>query len=144
MSSNSQNSLSLIGRLMLVAFFLPAGISKLTGFEGTVGYISSVGLPLATLGAVLAIVVEIGGSAALLLGYRTRAAALVLALFTLVAGIFFHAYWAAPADQAFVAELDPRPRLVGHPVGEIDAGDAPVAVGEHELVLPVRDDVVSI
>ncbi|MBF6618155.1 DoxX family protein [Pollutimonas thiosulfatoxidans] len=105
MSSNSQNSLSLIGRLMLVAFFLPAGISKLTGFEGTVGYISSVGLPLATLGAVLAIVVEIGGSAALLLGYRTRAAALVLALFTLVAGIFFHAYWAAPADQAFVAEL---------------------------------------
>jgi putative oxidoreductase len=105
MSSSLQNSLSLIGRLMLVALFLPAGISKLTGFEGTVGYISSVGLPLATLGAILAIVVEVGGGVALLLGYRTRAAALVLALFTLVAGIFFHAYWAAPADQAFIAEL---------------------------------------
>jgi len=29
----------------------------------------------------------------------------VLAVFTLFASIFFHAYWAAPADQAFVVQL---------------------------------------
>ena len=62
MSTSIQNPLNLIGRLLLVALFLPAGISKLTGFAGTVGYISSVGLPLPTLGAALALAVEILGS----------------------------------------------------------------------------------
>ena len=105
MSTSIQNSLNLIGRLLFVALFLPAGIGKLTGFAGTVGYISSVGLPLPALGAALALVVEIGGSVALLLGYQTRIAALVLAVFTLVASVFFHAYWSAPEAQAFVTQL---------------------------------------
>ena len=100
-----QNALSLAGRVLFVALFLPAGIGKLTGFEGTVGYIGSVGLPLPTLGAVLALVVEIVGSLALLAGFGTRIAAIVLALFTLVASFFFHNYWGAPADQAFVQQL---------------------------------------
>lgn len=63
-----QNPLALIGRLLLAALFLPAGISKITGFAGTVGYIASVGLPMASVGAVLAILAEVGGGIALLLG----------------------------------------------------------------------------
>lgn len=105
MSKSIQNSLTLIGRLLFVALFLPAGIGKLTGFAGTVGYISSVGLPLPTLAAAAALVVEIVGSLALLAGYGTRVAALILAAFTLVASYFFHAYWSVPADQAFVTQL---------------------------------------
>ncbi len=105
MSNSFQNPLNLIGRLLFVALFLPAGISKLTGFAGTVGYISSVGLPLPTLGAALALAVEILGSLALLAGFQTRIAALVLALFTLVASVFFHAFWGAAPDQAFVQQL---------------------------------------
>lgn len=97
--------LPLVARLLLVALFLPAGLNKLTGFEGTVGYIASVGLPLATVGAVVAIVVEVGASLALLAGFATRWAALVLALFTLGASVFFHNYWAMPADQQFVQQL---------------------------------------
>jgi putative oxidoreductase len=105
MSKTLQNSLALASRLLFVAFFLPAGIGKLTGFSGTVGYISSAGLPLATLGAALALTVEILGSLALLAGFGTRLAALILAAFTLVASFFFHAYWAVPADQVFVTQL---------------------------------------
>ena len=97
--------LQLLGRLLIVALFLPAGLSKLTGFEGTVGYIASVGLPLPALGAVLAIVVEVAGSLALLVGFQTRLVAAVLALFTLVATVFFHAFWAVAPDQAFVQQL---------------------------------------
>jgi len=104
-STTANNALNLAGRVLLAALFLPAGISKLTGFAGTVGYISSVGLPLPTVGAALALVVEIVGSLALLAGFGTRIAALVLAAFTLVASFFFHAYWAVPADQAFVVQL---------------------------------------
>ena len=105
MSKTLQNSLALASRLLFVAFFLPAGIGKLNGFSGTVGYISSAGLPLATLGAALALTVEILGSLALLAGFGTRLAALILAAFTLVASFFFHAYWAVPADQVFVTQL---------------------------------------
>jgi putative oxidoreductase len=105
MSKSFDSALSLVGRLLLAALFLPAGIGKLTGFAGTVGYISSVGLPLPTLGAALALVVEIVGGVALIVGFQTRIAALVLATFTLVASYFFHAYWSAAADQAFVVQL---------------------------------------
>ncbi len=105
MSKSIQNSLTFVSRLLFVIFFLPAGIGKVTGFAGTVGYISSVGLPLPVLGAILALSVEILGSLALLAGFGTRIAALVLAAFTLVASFFFHAYWAVPADQAFVTQL---------------------------------------
>ena len=104
-TTTAQNALNLAGRVLLAALFLPAGISKLTGFEGTVGYIASVGLPLPAVGAVLALVVEIVGSVALIAGFGTRIAALVLALFTLVASFFFHAFWAVPADQAFMVQL---------------------------------------
>ena len=49
------NALNLIGRILLAALFLPAGLSKLSGFEGTVGYIASVGLPLPAVGAAAAL-----------------------------------------------------------------------------------------
>lgn len=100
-----QNPLALLARLLLAALFLPAGIGKITGFEGTAGYIASVGLPMATLGAVIAIVVEVLGGLALLVGFGTRWAALVLALFTLAASFFFHNYWAVPAEQQFMQQL---------------------------------------
>jgi putative oxidoreductase len=100
-----QNPLSLVGRLLLALLFLPAGISKIGGFAGTVGYIGSKGLPMPELGAVIAIVVEVLGGLALIAGFGTRVAALVLAVFTLVATVFFHAYWAVPAEMQMVQQL---------------------------------------
>ena len=100
-----QNPLAFIGRLLLAALFLPAGIAKLTGFAGTVGYIASVGLPMPQVAAALALIVEIAGGAALIAGYGTRVVAIVLAAFTLVASYFFHNYWALPADQQMIPQL---------------------------------------
>ncbi|MBL8337436.1 MAG: DoxX family protein [Rhodoferax sp.] len=105
MNNPFQNFLTLAGRLLLALLFLPAGLMKIGGFAGTVGYIGSMGLPLPTLGAILAIIVEVGGGLALLAGFGTRLAAVALALFTLVATVVFHAYWAVPADQAMVQQL---------------------------------------
>ena len=100
-----QNPLALAGRLLLALLFLPAGFSKIAGFAGTVGYIASKGMPLPELGAVLAIVVEVGAGLALLGGFGTRWAALVLAGFTLVATFIFHNFWGVPADQVMVQQL---------------------------------------
>lgn len=101
----TQDGLALVGRVLLAALFIPAGVSKIGGFAGTVGYIGSVGLPLPEVGAVLAILVELGLGIALLVGFKTRLAALLIALFTLAAAIFFHNYWAMPADKAMMQQL---------------------------------------
>ena len=103
--SSLQNPIALIGRLLLAYLFIPAGIGKLTGFAGTVGYITSKGLPMPEVLAALAIVVEIGAGIALLIGFKTRWSALLLALFTLGAAVFFHNYWGVPADQQMVQKL---------------------------------------
>jgi len=105
MLNKLQNPLALIGRVLLAWFFLPAGIGKITGFAGMVGYASSVGLPLPQLGIAAAIVFEVVGGIALLIGLGTRWAALALALFTLIATFFFHAYWAVPAEAKMVQQL---------------------------------------
>ena len=105
MFARLQDPLALAGRLLMAWLFLPAGIGKLTGFAGTVGYISSAGLPMPQLGAVVALVAEIVGGAALIAGYGTRLAAIALAVFTLVASFFFHAYWAMPAGQQMIPQL---------------------------------------
>jgi putative oxidoreductase len=100
-----QNPFALLARLLLAALFLPAGISKISGFAGTAGYIGSVGLPMPELGAAIAIAVEVLGGIALIVGFGTRWAALALAVFTLVATFFFHAYWALPAEQQMMQQL---------------------------------------
>lgn len=100
-----QAPLSLVGRLLLALLFIPAGFSKIGGFAGTVGYITSAGLPAPTLAAIVAIVVEVLGGLALVFGVGTRLAALALALFTAVAAFGFHAFWAVPADQQFMQQL---------------------------------------
>ena len=100
-----QNPLALVSRLLLAALFLPAGLSKIGGFEGTTGYIASVGLPMPAVGAAVAIAVEVLGALALILGLGTRWAALALAAFTLVASFFFHNFWAMPAEQQMMQQL---------------------------------------
>ena len=104
-SSSLTDAGTLAGRLLIASLFLPAGIGKASQFAGTVGYISSVGLPLPSVAAALALTLEIVGGVALILGYRTRFFALAFAGFTLIASFFFHAYWAAPADQQFMQQL---------------------------------------
>jgi putative oxidoreductase len=98
-STGYQDGLALLGRILIAFLFFPAGIGKLIGFAGTVAYISSAGLPLPQLGAVIAIVVEIGFALSLLLGYKTRWVALGMAIFTVAAAVFFHNFWALPDAQ---------------------------------------------
>lgn len=100
-----ENTVNLIGRILVASLFLPAGISKLMGFDGTVAYFGSLGLVLPAALAALVIAIEVVGGITLVLGYKIQMTAIILALFTLGASIIGHAYWALPADQVFVAKL---------------------------------------
>lgn len=84
------SGLALSGRILLAAIFLLSGLSKLANPGGIVGYIASAGLPLPTFGLALAVLVEVGGAALLILGYRTRWTAVMLAAFSVVTAIVFH------------------------------------------------------
>lgn len=96
----------LIGRVLLAAMFVISGYGKITGFEGTAGYIASNGLPFPELLAGLAVAIELGGGLAILAGWKTRWAALALVAFVIVITPIFHAYWAAPAGQAMGQQIN--------------------------------------
>ena len=102
---NFENVFNLLGRIAIAALFLPAGLNKLMGVEATTGYFASLGLPAAAVFVWVVIAIEILGGLALILGYHTCLVAIALAVFTLLASIAGHAFWAAPADAAFIAQL---------------------------------------
>lgn len=95
--SQTQNVAALVGRILLALIFITSGWSKIGGFDGTVGYIASKGLPLPQVAAIVAILCELGGGLLLAVGFKARWAGLVLAIFTLAAGILFHDFWNADA-----------------------------------------------
>ncbi len=103
--TTNQNAIALIGRVLLALMFLLSGIGKIGGFEGTVGYISSVGLPLPSVLAAGSLVLEVVGGVALIVGFKTRWAALALALFTVAAAVLFHNYWSMPAGQQMMQQV---------------------------------------
>ena len=90
----------LVGRVLMALIFVMSGAGKITGFAATVGYIASKGLPLAPAAAVAAIIVELGGGILLIVGWKARWAAAAMFVFTAMAALLFHDFWAVPPDQA--------------------------------------------
>jgi putative oxidoreductase len=87
---DSLRFLPALGRLLIAILFVPAGFGKLTAFSGTVAYAASAGMPLPSVAIVLAIIIEIGGGILLLVGYRTRWVAAIMAVFAVATAVFFH------------------------------------------------------
>jgi putative oxidoreductase len=89
-TSRSIGAAPLIGRVAIAGLFVLSGISKLTAPAATIGYIKATGLPLPELALGIAILIELGGSAALIAGYHTRLVAAIMAVFTIVTALAFH------------------------------------------------------
>lgn len=82
--------LPLVGRIAIAAIFLLSGLNKLAAPAGTIAYIQSAGLPFPPLAFGVSAAVEVLGSIALILGFRTRITATIMALFTLATALSFH------------------------------------------------------
>ncbi|WP_342316891.1 DoxX family protein [Lysobacter sp. FW306-1B-D06B] len=82
--------LSLLGRMLMAAIFIISGAVKVANPEATAGYIASAGLPAPEAALIVAVLIEIVGGVALIVGYRTRTVASVLALFCVVTALSFH------------------------------------------------------
>ena len=80
--------IELVGRIFLASLFLVEGIGKLFTQEQVITYMEDYGVPGMLF--IPAVVVEILFPLLLIVGYKTRLAALVMALFTLTVAIIFH------------------------------------------------------
>jgi putative oxidoreductase len=78
----------LAARVALAALFIIAGFAKIGGYEGTAGYMQSMGVPGFLLPLVIAL--ELVGGLAIAVGYRTRVVAFLLAGFSVLSGLIFH------------------------------------------------------
>lgn len=78
----------LIARVFLGHIFLLAGVSKISAYEGTQGYMEAMGLPGALLP--LVILLEVGGGLAIIVGWKSKWVSIALAAFTVIAAAIFH------------------------------------------------------
>lgn len=101
-----QNAILLLGRILIALLFVPSGWGKLVGFSGTVAYIAKAGAPLPEVCAAIGVFAELILGLAFLLGFRTRWAALGLAIFVAVITPIFHNYWDAAAAQVYMQKLN--------------------------------------
>lgn len=77
-----------LGRVLISFIFIMAGLSKITSYAGTVGYMESQGVPGALLPAVIA--TELGLGILVLIGWKARIAAFLLAGFSILSALLFH------------------------------------------------------
>ena len=100
----------LVGRVLISAIFILAGFGKLTAISATAGWFGSIGLPVPTATEVVVGLVELVGGLAILVGYQTRIAAIVIALFTLAATAIAHLDF---SDQMQVLMLQKNLAITG-------------------------------
>jgi putative oxidoreductase len=82
------NLLDLIGRIFISSIFLFSGVNKIFQYEGTVQWMEQGGVPEFFL--IPAIVLEIIAPVLIIIGYKTRFAAGMLALFCMATALIFH------------------------------------------------------
>jgi len=80
----------LAARLLLALLFLVSGFGMLTNFGGTVGYFSTVGIPIAALAVVLVLIVKLGGGLMVATGIHAKEGAWALIVFTLLTIVIAH------------------------------------------------------
>ena len=105
MLDSIKSPLAVSGRILLALMFVMSGFGKLGNLAGTAGYIASGGLPFPSVLALLVGLLELFGGLTLAVGFKARWAALALGVFTLLASVLFHKFWAVAADQQFVQQL---------------------------------------
>jgi putative oxidoreductase len=92
------STLQLVGRILMGVLFLVAGIMKAFNIAGTTGYMTRLGFPAPEAMAYLSTIIEVGGGAALIIGWQTRRVAWFLVLYLLIATGAAHRFW--EYDQA--------------------------------------------
>jgi len=95
----------LVGRILIAVLFLPAGISKIPGWENTAAYMASKGVPMVSVVLALTILVEIVGALMIMFGYRARWAAGIMFLWLIPVTLVMHNFWDADAAHKMMQSI---------------------------------------
>jgi putative oxidoreductase len=98
--ARGEGPVELVGRILLAVLFLLSGLAKWGAYSATAAFMSAAGVPGALLPLVIA--TEVLGSLAIILGWKTRIVAMLLAGFSLLTAIAFHRNF---ADQTQITEF---------------------------------------
>ncbi len=88
-----QTILVLIGRFLLGMYFIVPAIQKITDFEMMTAYMQAHDVPFISILLPLTIVIQLSAGVALIVGYKGKFAAFILAGLTLVISIYMHNFW---------------------------------------------------
>lgn len=91
--------LPLLSRILIGALFVTAGARKAMAIAATAGYFAKLGFPAPEVMAYAAVLIEVGGGLALILGWQTRWVAWLLTIFVVVATGMAHRFWEFDAAQ---------------------------------------------
>jgi putative oxidoreductase len=98
--SSLQGILSLVGRILLCAIFLMSGAGNIMQFKDLTGKaMPGVGIPQPQVMLAGAIAFRIVGGVSVVIGYKARVGALLLAVFLVLATIYFHDFWNFTEDR---------------------------------------------
>ena len=95
-TTGMQDKVLLAARLLVTPLFIYSGIGKILAFGVTASRLPGGEGGFGSFLAAGSIVIELGASLALILGIWTRCAALALIVFTALATLMFHNFWASP------------------------------------------------
>jgi putative oxidoreductase len=80
----------LLSRVLMAAIFILGGFGKAMNPSGTMAMLAHYNLPMPGIGYAVSLVVELGAGIAFLLGWKGRAAALVLAVWCVATALVAH------------------------------------------------------
>lgn len=92
-TSAANGAIVLLGRLLFAAIFLTAAPSHFA--KQTIGYAASQGVPLASIAVPASGLLALAGGLSVLLGYRAKAGAWLIALFLTAVTLTMHKFWTA-------------------------------------------------
>ena len=81
---------ALAGRILIALIFLQSGIDKFVYYQATLGYMTKAGLPYPEVLLVASGVIETACALALIVGWKTRLAAIALVIWMIPVTLLFH------------------------------------------------------
>lgn len=101
MTRSVDSGVIFLARLALAALFLWGGVMKLLGYGDFVGYLRGMNVPFPQFVAPAVVAIEALGALLLIVGYKVKPLALLMAFYTIATAMIGHNFWDAtnPAVQ---------------------------------------------
>ena len=99
--------LDFVGRFLIVASFLCAGLSNMTParIKDHIDRMAASGMPLPKAAFWVGIAMQFAGCALLIVGWRADLGAILLIVFTIAATLIFHRFWTKPEPQRNLSRI---------------------------------------